>query len=50
MRQDAVMQQFFQRLNVLLAADPATRKRQLHLVTYKVRPFDKWHTRLQVLG
>ena len=38
MRQDAVMQQFFQLANVLLAADPATRKRQLHIVTYKVEP------------
>ncbi len=43
MRQDAVMQQFFQRLNVLLAADPDTRKRQLQLVTYKVRPFLRAH-------
>ncbi len=37
MRQDAVMQQFFQLVNVLLAADPATRRRQLHIVMYKVK-------------
>ena len=43
MRQDAVMQQFFQRVNVLLAAEPATRKRQLNIVTYKVR--SRWWRR-----
>ena len=36
MRQDAVMQQFFQLVNVLLATDPATRRRQLHICVYKV--------------
>ena len=41
MRQDAVMQQFFELVNVLLATDPATRKRQLHIVTYKVEPWSK---------
>lgn len=41
MRQDAVMQQFFALINSLLAADAATRKRQLQIVTYKVRTLSR---------
>jgi len=41
MRQDAVMQQFFQLVNVLLATDPATRRRQLHISIYKVQPWSE---------
>ena len=36
MRQDAVMQQFFMLVNNVLAAAEPTRKRSLHIVTYKV--------------
>ena len=36
LRQDAVMQQIFQMVNVLLQAEPETQKRQLHIRTYKV--------------
>ena len=55
MRQDAVMQQFFQLVNVLLATDPATRKRQLHIVTYKVEPWPEppvcmWLTNMAMEG
>ncbi len=38
MRQDAVMQQVFRAVNSWLAADDASRVRQLHLRTYKVVP------------
>lgn len=37
MRQDAVMEQLFMVVNLLLAADPRTRTRQLRLRCYKVR-------------
>ncbi|KAK9806879.1 hypothetical protein WJX72_005975 [[Myrmecia] bisecta] len=39
MRQDAVMQQFFGLINNVLQDCTATRKRKLHIVTYKVVPF-----------
>lgn len=38
MRQDAVMQQFFALVNSFLQASAATRKRQLHITTYKAWP------------
>ena len=37
LRQDAVMQQFFALVNNVLQASASTRKRQLHMVTYRVR-------------
>ena len=36
LRQDSVMQQFFGLVNHVLNASEATRKRQLHIRTYKV--------------
>eukprot|EP01125_Pyxidicula_operculata_P014600 TRINITY_DN4881_c0_g1_i1.p1 TRINITY_DN4881_c0_g1~~TRINITY_DN4881_c0_g1_i1.p1 ORF type:complete len:1571 (-),score=264.66 TRINITY_DN4881_c0_g1_i1:211-4749(-) len=38
MRQDAVMQQMFSMVNTLLSENPETRKRKLHVRTYKVLP------------
>ncbi|KAK4047357.1 Serine/threonine-protein kinase tel1 [Microbotryomycetes sp. JL221] len=38
MRQDAVMEQVFELVNKLLASDEQTRRRKLHLRTYKVLP------------
>ena len=38
LRQDAVMQQFFVMVNTLLTRNPKTRKRGLHVRTYKVIP------------
>lgn len=38
LRQDAVMQQLFGLINRVLAASPATAKRRLRIVTYKVTP------------
>jgi hypothetical protein len=38
LRQDAVMEQMFDIVNVLLRMDPATRQRYLHIRTYKVIP------------
>ncbi len=37
LRQDAVMQQLFGLINEVLAHSPATAKRRLRIVTYKVR-------------
>lgn len=33
------MQQFFGLVNALLAGDPGTARRRLHMVVYKVRSF-----------
>ena len=38
MRQDAVMEQVFQHVNHTLKKDDATRRRGLHMRTYKVIP------------